>query len=43
MKGVTEELELLGHTLQNVFGVIGNSPEEFEALFLRPEEYNQLA
>jgi hypothetical protein len=33
MKGVTVELENLGHTLQNAFGVIGQSPEEFEALF----------
>lgn len=33
MKGVTEELEKLGKTLQNAFGVIGQSTEEFEALF----------
>ncbi|TFK44661.1 Fusaric acid resistance protein-like-domain-containing protein [Crucibulum laeve] len=33
MKGVTMELESLGRTLQNVFGVIGQSVEEFEALF----------
>ncbi|KAJ7354534.1 Fusaric acid resistance protein-like-domain-containing protein [Mycena albidolilacea] len=33
MKGVTVELENLGRTLQNAFGVIGQSPEEFEALF----------
>ncbi|KAJ7678692.1 Fusaric acid resistance protein-like-domain-containing protein [Mycena rosella] len=38
MKGVTMELEALGHTLQNAFGVIGQTPEEFEALFLDPEE-----
>ncbi|KAJ7141111.1 Fusaric acid resistance protein-like-domain-containing protein [Mycena epipterygia] len=38
MKGVTEELESLGHTLQNAFGVIGQTPEEFEALFIDPEE-----
>ncbi|KAJ8586641.1 hypothetical protein M405DRAFT_743289 [Rhizopogon salebrosus TDB-379] len=34
MKGVTQELDYLGRTLQNVFGVIGQSPEEFEALFV---------
>ncbi|KAF7335071.1 ArAE-2 domain-containing protein [Mycena venus] len=33
MKGVTVELEILGRTLQNAFGVIGQTPEEFEALF----------
>jgi hypothetical protein len=33
MKGVTQELEILGRTLQDAFGVIGQSPEEFEALF----------
>jgi hypothetical protein len=38
MKGVTMELEALGHILQNAFGVIGQTPEEFEALFLGPEE-----
>ncbi|KAJ7122055.1 Fusaric acid resistance protein-like-domain-containing protein [Mycena crocata] len=38
MKGVTVELESLGHTLQNAFGVIGQTPEEFEALFMDPEE-----
>ncbi|KAF7357929.1 ArAE-2 domain-containing protein [Mycena venus] len=37
MKGVTVELENLGHTLQNAFGVIGQTPEEFEALFIPPE------
>ncbi|KAG1739349.1 Fusaric acid resistance protein-like-domain-containing protein [Suillus lakei] len=36
MKGVTQELEYLGRTLQTVFGVIGHSPEEFEALFVEP-------
>jgi hypothetical protein len=36
MKGVTQELDYLGRTLQNVFGVIGQSPEEFEALFVEP-------
>lgn len=38
MKGVTEELESLGSTLQTAFGVIGQTPEEFEALFMDPEE-----
>ncbi|KAG0696971.1 Fusaric acid resistance protein-like-domain-containing protein [Suillus ampliporus] len=38
MKGVTQELEYLGRTLQTVFGVIGQSPEEFEALFVEPSE-----
>ncbi|KAF9049707.1 Fusaric acid resistance protein-like-domain-containing protein [Panaeolus papilionaceus] len=33
MKGVTMELELLGRTLQEAFGVIGQSPAEFEMLF----------
>ena len=33
MKGVTMELELLGRTLQDAFGVIGQSSEEFEMLF----------
>ncbi|KAG9316913.1 Fusaric acid resistance protein-like-domain-containing protein [Chiua virens] len=32
MKGVTQELELLGRTLQDAFGVIGHSGE-FDALF----------
>ncbi|KAG2135853.1 Fusaric acid resistance protein-like-domain-containing protein [Suillus clintonianus] len=36
MKGVTQELEYLGRTLQTVFGVIGHSPEEFEAMFMEP-------
>jgi hypothetical protein len=34
MKGVTQELEQLGRTLQDTFGVIGQTPEEFEALFM---------
>lgn len=38
MKGVTQELDYLGRTLQNVFGVIGQNPEEFEALFVEPDE-----
>nr|GAT47657.1 predicted protein [Mycena chlorophos] len=36
MKGVTTELESLGRTLQGAFGVIGQTPEEFEGLFLDP-------
>ncbi|CAK5265809.1 unnamed protein product [Mycena citricolor] len=36
MQGVTVELEKLGRTLQNAFGVIGQTPEEFEALFVDP-------
>jgi len=34
MKGVTLELEYLGRTLQDAFGVIGQTAEEFEMLFL---------
>lgn len=34
MKGVTVELEFLGRTLQNAFGVIGQTSEEFEKLFV---------
>ncbi|KAF8550630.1 hypothetical protein OG21DRAFT_1478462 [Imleria badia] len=33
MKGVTQELEYLGHTLQDAFGAIGQSAEEFDGLF----------
>jgi len=33
MQGVIRELDYLGHTLQTAFGVIGDSPEEFDALF----------
>ena len=33
MKGVTRELDYLGRTLQDAFGVIGQSSEEFDALF----------
>jgi len=33
MQGVIRELDYLGHTLQAAFGVIGDSPEEFDALF----------
>lgn len=33
MKGVTQELEHLGRTLQDAFGAIGQSAEEFDALF----------
>lgn len=38
MQGVTTELESLGQTLQNAFGVIGHTSEEFEALFMDPQE-----
>lgn len=34
MKGVTMELEFLGRTLQDAFGVIGHTAAEFEMLFL---------
>ncbi|KZT29097.1 hypothetical protein NEOLEDRAFT_1154149 [Neolentinus lepideus HHB14362 ss-1] len=33
MKGVTQELDYLGRTLQDAFGVIGQTTEEFEAMF----------
>ncbi|THG95980.1 hypothetical protein EW026_g5766 [Hermanssonia centrifuga] len=33
MKGVIQELDYLGRTLQDTFGVIGESTEAFEALF----------
>ncbi|EMD33734.1 hypothetical protein CERSUDRAFT_87077 [Gelatoporia subvermispora B] len=33
MKSVIQELDFLGRTLQEAFGVIGQSVEEFEALF----------
>jgi len=32
------ELKNLGRTLQEAFGVIGQTPEEFEALFVDSEE-----
>ncbi|KAF5386002.1 hypothetical protein D9615_002507 [Tricholomella constricta] len=38
MRGVTEELESLGRSLQTAFGVIGETSEEFDALFMDPEE-----
>ncbi|KIJ18476.1 hypothetical protein PAXINDRAFT_167078 [Paxillus involutus ATCC 200175] len=38
MKGVTGELDYLGRTLQDAFGVIGQSAEEFDALFVDVEE-----
>lgn len=34
MKGVTQELDHLGRTLRDAFGVIGQTAEEFDALFL---------
>jgi hypothetical protein len=33
MRGVIQELDYLGRTLQETFGVIGDSTEQFEALF----------
>jgi hypothetical protein len=33
MKGITKELDFLGRTLQDAFGVIGQSTEVFENLF----------
>jgi hypothetical protein len=33
MKSVIQELDYLGKTLQDAFGVIGQNTEEFEALF----------
>ena len=33
MKGVIHELDYLGKTVQDAFGVIGGSTEAFEALF----------
>ena len=33
MQGVIRELDYLGRTLQDTFGVIGDSTEAFEALF----------
>ncbi|KAJ4490925.1 Fusaric acid resistance protein-like-domain-containing protein [Lentinula aciculospora] len=38
MKGVTQELQTLGHTLQDAFGVIGQSAAEFDALFMDTED-----
>ncbi|KAI0765646.1 Fusaric acid resistance protein-like-domain-containing protein [Trametes elegans] len=37
MKAVIQELDYLGRTLQDAFGVIGQSREAFEALFERPD------
>lgn len=42
MKGVTQELESLGRTLQNAFGVIGQTSDEFEALFMVSEERQRI-
>lgn len=33
MKGVIQELDYLGKTLQDAFGVIGQSTVDFESLF----------
>lgn len=37
MKGVTQELDCLGHTLQDAFGVIGQTADEFDSLFLETD------
>lgn len=37
VKDVIEELELLGKVFQKLFGVIGGSREEFDALFVERE------
>ncbi len=36
MKGITRELEFLGRTSQDAFGVIGESTETFENMFRDP-------
>ncbi|KAJ3864197.1 Fusaric acid resistance protein-like-domain-containing protein [Lentinula novae-zelandiae] len=41
MKGVTQELQTLGHTLQDAFGVIGQSTAEFDALFMDTEDQSR--
>lgn len=33
MQGITHELDYLGSTLQEAFGVIGGNTEVFDALF----------
>ena len=33
MKGVIQELDFLGKTMQGAFGVIGQTVDEFEAMF----------
>jgi len=33
MKGITQELDFLGRTSQDAFGVIGQSTEVFESMF----------
>jgi hypothetical protein len=38
MQGVTQELDKLGKICQEAFGVIGQTPEEFEALFITSDE-----
>ena len=37
MKSVIQELEFLGETLQEAFGVIGQTTDEFERLFRNDE------
>jgi hypothetical protein len=34
VRGVTEELEALGRLCQEAFGVIGQTAEQFDALFV---------
>jgi len=36
MKSVIEELDTVGKTLQDAFGVIGQGREEFERMFSEP-------
>lgn len=38
MQGVTQELEALGRICQEAFGTIGQTPEEFEALFITSDQ-----
>ena len=38
MKGVIKELDVLGRTLQDAFGVIGQTRGEFERMFEMPGE-----
>ena len=40
--GLGEELEKLGKTLQNAFGVIGGASEAFDALFFQAEERHRV-
>ncbi len=42
MKGVIQELDYLGRTLQGAFGVIGSTTIDFESLFIGNPGENQL-